>query len=301
MNRKKKVARVRVLGVAFLFAMAAGFLGFAASAEAAITIDSTNGSTGGGSFLSFSHTIGAGPNRLLVVSVAVDASLPNSDVIAMTYNGVSMTQAIEHWAPPTGSVTSTEIWYMLDSDLPLAGSYTIAITTSGNTSEIRAGSVSVFGAAQQGPEATAFADDDTAATAISQTISTLTNGAWIFDCVASDQTTTFTEDPGQFEFFDAGVVHGAAGSYEEKTGAGSESLGWTVDGASLQMSYVLAAFAPAQLSYSVGVSWPGNLATLPANLTITNGLARSTYRKPWISVSATKSNMRVASSPTSKR
>ena len=272
-NRKESVARVNVLGAAWLFAMAAGLLGLASSAEAAIAVDSTNGSTGGGSFLSFSHTVGAGPNRLLVVSVAVDASLPNSDVITMTYNGVSMTQAIEHWAPPSGAVTSTEIWYMLDSDLPLPGSYTIAITTSGNTSEIRAGSVSVFGAAQQGPEATAFADDDTAATAISQTISTLTNGAWIFDCVASDGTTTFTPDPGQNEFFDAGISHGAAGSYEEKTRAGSENQGWTVDFSSSQMSYVLAAFAPAQVYYSVGVSWPGNLAILPANIQITNGLA----------------------------
>ena len=277
MNRadreNKRAAHVNLLGAACLVGITAGFLMLTASADAAIAPDSTGGSTGGGSFLSFSHTIGAGPNRLLVVSVAIDASLPNSDVSVMTYNGVSMTEAIENWEPPTGSVTSTEIWYMLDSDLPVTGSYTIAITASGNTSEIRAGSISVFGAAQRPPEATAFADDNTAAGAISQTINTLTNGAWIFDCVASDQTTTFTPDPGQNEFFDAGIVHGAAGSYEEKTRAGAESQGWTVDGASLQMSYVLAAFAPAQVYYSVGVSWPGNLENPAANIQITNGLA----------------------------
>jgi len=158
-NRKEKLAPLQILSWVWLFAIAAGLLGFASSANAAITLDNTANGTGGGSFLSFNHTIGAGPNRLLVVSVAVDAGLPNSDVITMTYNGIPMTQAIEHWAPPTGAVTSTEIWYLLDANLPPPGLYPIDITTSGSASEIRAGSISVFGAAQQPPEATAFADD----------------------------------------------------------------------------------------------------------------------------------------------
>jgi hypothetical protein len=202
-----------------------------------IVLDNTGGgyTNSGSNTLTFQHTIGCGSNRLLVVSIAVEGSV-TYDINDVTYDGVSLTKGVEN-AVGSATYLNTEIWYMLDAALPAAGTYDIVITTTaGDTTDtnINAGAISVTGAAQGVPEATAVNDDAEAGAATIQTgITTSTDGAWIFDSVGSGQPRNFTPFDGRTEFFDImGASSGGAGTYEEKATAGLETQRWDVDGTS---------------------------------------------------------------------
>ncbi|TDJ06650.1 MAG: hypothetical protein E2O71_08655, partial [Deltaproteobacteria bacterium] len=131
----------------------------------------------------FSHTIGGGADRLLTVCIAVEAPLGSSDVTGnVTYDGVAMTKAIDNIAG-TSFDQNVEIWYMLEANLPVAGTYSVSITTTAAVN-INPGAISVTGALQQAVEATAFNDDgQSGASTIQTSLTTLTDNAWIFDCV----------------------------------------------------------------------------------------------------------------------
>jgi prepilin-type N-terminal cleavage/methylation domain-containing protein len=96
------------------------------------------------------HTInsGSGNNRLLVVCYGQEG---NSTITAMTYNGVPLT-SIHREHNPDGAENVTEMWYMLDKDMPAAsGTYNLALTvTGGNGPGIVV--LSFTGVAQQAPE-----------------------------------------------------------------------------------------------------------------------------------------------------
>ncbi|TDJ09595.1 MAG: hypothetical protein E2O71_01970, partial [Deltaproteobacteria bacterium] len=214
-----------------------------------ITFDNASSSSSSADTLDFSHTIGGGGDRLLVVCTAVEGPIGSADVTGnITYNGVTMTKAIDN-ITGTSFDQNTEIWYMLDADIPPAGTYTVSVTVTGSDN-ITAGAVSVTGAQQQPVEATAFNDDgQSGASSIQTNITTLTDGAWIFDCVGSGNAITgFTPDAGQTERWDtvASSSRGAS-STEIKATAGLATLGWTVESASNRISHVLAAFAPAPI------------------------------------------------------
>jgi hypothetical protein len=220
------------------------------SAGGGITYDNASSdSSSGVSDLTFDHTIGSGCDRLLVVCIAAEEDSPGADVVTVTYNGVALTQAVEH-SPAGSTQMQTEIWYMLESSLPAAGTYSVYIECPGmsGSANIAAGATSVIGVKQQAPEATAVNDDGGAGdSSISTQIVTVTDGAWIFECIGSgDPITGFTAESGQNERFDEpGGSSRCAGSTEEKAAAGPETQDWSTDSSSNRLSHVLAAFAPA--------------------------------------------------------
>ena len=168
----------------------------------------------------------------------VQGTIQRSQTILLDTNGVSTLDS---------SFDSVGAAHQFSFILPAAGTYPVAIAASASV-EITGGAISVSGAAQQGPEATAANDDgETSATSIQTGITTLTNKAWIFDCVGSGQDLGgFTPDPGQLERFDTGPNSSqGAGSTEEKTTAGLETIGWSGATGSNRLTHVLAAFSPA--------------------------------------------------------
>ncbi len=216
----------------------------------AITFDAVSSNTGTTSPLTFSHTIGGGSNRLLVVGVGVEGTAGNWDVTAVTYNSVALTKAVDHNVG-TATDQNTELWYMLDADLPSAGTYTVSISVSGTPGEINGGAISVTGAAQQGPEATATNDDGgTGASSIQTQITTATDGAWVFDAVGSGSAISFGPTSGQTEQFEeTGTTSAVAGGTKEVGTAGATWMNWSATGSN-RLSHSLAAFAPVASSGS---------------------------------------------------
>lgn len=215
------------------------------AARADIQFDSASSQSVNAATLNLNHAVGGGADRLLVVSVAVEAAGGSADLTAPpTFDGVDMTKAIDRTVGSSYDM-NTEIWYMLEADLPAAGSYQLSIQASG-ADDITAVAISVTGAAQQGPEATAGSDDgEGGAPSIQTQVTTLSDRAWIFDCVGSGNAISgFSPDAGQTERGDSAAAssRGAAGT-EEKTTAGLETQGWTASGSN-RISHVVAAFAP---------------------------------------------------------
>ena len=80
-------------------------------AFAQITFDNASSSNATATSLAFSHTIGGGQGRLLVLEIAVEGTNPfNADVTAIPrYNGVFLTLAVEN-VTGTSFGMNTEIW-----------------------------------------------------------------------------------------------------------------------------------------------------------------------------------------------
>jgi prepilin-type N-terminal cleavage/methylation domain-containing protein len=197
---------------------------------------------------SFSHTIGSGSNRLLVVGISIEHSASGPSVSSITYNGQALTK-IDSRGITNDYYGRAELWYSLEANLPSAGTYTIVVNTPTAPEELIAGAMSLNGVAQQAPEAKGESSADYLDT-ISTTITTLTNGAWLVDAVHSGMEYGFTPNSGQTERYDrAGGASTSrlAASTKEVAVAGSATMGWTMSGAN-RMAHEVAAFAPVPAS-----------------------------------------------------
>ena len=199
--------------------------------------------------LNFSHTIGGGENRLLVVGVGVEEVGGLVDVTSVTYDSTALTMANESYA---NNNILVEMWYMLDADLPASGSYTVSISTSGSIDGIESGACSYTGVKQSAPEATATntrEDNDN----ISTSITSNTQGAWIIDVVGADIEGSFSPDGSQTERYDTGSEDFTIAGFTEAGGNGLVTLGWDFsDGAELaQVISVWDPFVPAPDQYVV--------------------------------------------------
>ncbi len=89
-----------------------------------IAFDSNSSGSAGtaGSTLSFSHTIGSGQNRLLVVGVQSEnpsGSMPNLIITSVRYNGANLVKADHTYIEQSGYVLTVELWYLFEADLPV--------------------------------------------------------------------------------------------------------------------------------------------------------------------------------------
>ncbi len=214
----------------------------------AITFDSGSSSfsSSAGNTLSWSHTIGSEPNRLLVVGLAAEDPCVNDLVISsVKYNGVNMTlvpgsSRIEG----TSTRMKTELYYLLNGSLPAAGTYTVTVTYAGQVDNRNGGAVSLAYVKQQSAEAVNTSSNSGSGT-ISTNITTLTNGAWVVDVVGSGNPGSFTTTAsGMVERWDVSADSscGAASTRPVST-AGTVTLSWS--GPANRNSHSLAAFAPA--------------------------------------------------------
>jgi len=216
------------------------------SAGGSISFDAYSTATAAwSSSVSFSHTIGSGSNRLLVVGISIEHSASGPTVGSITYNGQPLTK-IDSRGITSDYYGRAELWYMLESGLPSAGTYNIVVNTPSSPEELIAGAISLNGVAQQAPEAKAESSADYVDT-ISSSITTLTDGAWLVDAVHSGMEYGYTPNSGQTERYDrAGGANTSrlACSTKELAVAGSTTMGWTQSGANRQ-AHEVAAFAPA--------------------------------------------------------
>ncbi|MBE3040092.1 MAG: SMP-30/gluconolactonase/LRE family protein, partial [Chloroflexi bacterium] len=199
-----------------------------------------------GTTLSWSHTTDSASNKLLVVGLAAeDTSTSDLVISSVKYNGVNM-----HLVADSNSIVGagmrmkTDLYYLLDSELPSSGTYTVTVTYAGIIAYMNGGAVSLAHVKQLAREAVAIKSNTNLST-ISTNITTLTNGAWVIDVVGSGEVGSFTTTTtGMVERWDvASGTSKGAGSTKPVETAGSTTMSW--DTPALRLSHSVAAFAPA--------------------------------------------------------
>jgi len=256
---------------------AAGFALLAVSgpASAAISFDAASRAattSTGRTSLTWTHTIGGGADRILVVGVAAeDTTTADANVTSVTYNGVALTAVPNSKITGGGTgIIETQLFYALSASLPAAGTYSVVVTFQGAVDGTSSGAVSLAGVRQAAPEAAATKVDTSGADAISTSITAATAGDWIVDVVGSGNSGSFTAGSGQTERWDI-AASGMTGASSTKalTATGATTLSWTHSGAN-RLAHSLAALAPSAggpppptFTLTTNVSGSGSVARNP--------------------------------------
>src|SRR4030095_4374553 len=133
-------------------------LGLAPAAYAAVAFDAARRpptTTTGRTSRSWSHTIGGGTDRLLMVGVAIeDVSTTDANITSVTYNGTALTAGPNSKRSGGGTgIIQPQLFYLLNAGLGAAGAKTVVVNTQGPVDGISAGAVALAPAAPAGPPA----------------------------------------------------------------------------------------------------------------------------------------------------
>ena len=183
--------------------------------------------------------LGSGGNRIVVAFIGIRDATPST----ITFNGVAMTLGISVANGGTPNFRSY-IYYLLNASLPAAGTYDLSVTPSvacwGNIA-----CLSLFGVRQVALEAAGSGSSTGTPTSWANSITTLSNYAWIVEASFSNDR-TFTPTSPQIERFDFkdGSATGIGVSSKEFVTAGATTMEQTPD-TGTAYAQVLAACAPA--------------------------------------------------------
>jgi len=230
------------------------------SSTLAITFDAASSAGAGAvAVVSWSHTVGNGADRMLVVGVTTE-SAPDALATSVTFGAQALTKVINSRAVQGSPATATELWYLPAPNMG-AGTITVNLSpavSSGNGTAC--GAVSLFGVKQAAPEAVATSATGSG-TAYSLGITTLTDGAWLVDVVnngaANSSFTTNTS--GMTERWDVTGDTQMAGacSTREVVTRGAVTDTWTSTGTGTKAQSI-AAFAPVPAAqYMIVISVDG--------------------------------------------
>jgi pectate lyase len=221
----------------------------APTAHAAIALDAASRAattSTGRTSLTWSHTVGGGADRVLLVGVAVeDSGTADANITAVTYNGVALAAVPNSKRSGGGTgIIQTQLFYLLNATLAGAGAHTVSVTTQGPVDGISAGAVSFTGVSQAVPGPAATNVDTSGADSISTAITSTVANSWIVDVVGSGNSGSFTPASGQTERWDI-AASGMTGATSTKAlgAAGSTTLGWAHNGAN-RLAHSLVAIAP---------------------------------------------------------
>lgn len=221
-----------------------------------IEFDAASSATSGdvsGDTLTWSHTVGNGSNRILVVGAACEKNGGNDNFLtisSLTYGAASMSPVAGSgiMVPASGHRVKTELYYLL---APASGTDTITVTYGGAVNRRVGGAISLTNVKQQAAEAV-ITNSNTGSSTISTDITTLTDGALVLDVVSqgdSDPNSFTTTTFGMVERWEQvsdGNGHTGAGSTKPVVSAGSTTMSWSHTG-NTRMAHSLAAFAPAEM------------------------------------------------------
>jgi len=196
----------------------------------------------------WTHMLGGGDNRVLVVALAAEDDSESDLAIAnVKYNNVEMNIVPgSNVIVGTGTKVKTVLYYLLEADLPEPGYHTVAVTyAGGDVAQRLGGSISRANVAQQAPEAV-VTNSNTGQDTISTNITTVTADAWVVDVVACDAEGSFsTTTGGMTERWDvsgddAGST--AAGATKSPASAGLTTMSWSYSSGADMLAHSIAAF-----------------------------------------------------------
>src|SRR5262245_2103635 len=255
------------------FVLSAVALAVSPSAHAAVGFDAASRAattTTGRTSLAWSHTIGGGADRVLLVGVAVeDTTTTDANITSVTYNGVALTAVPNSKINGGGTgIIQTQLFYLLNATLAGAGAHTVNVTTQGPVDGISAGAVSFTGVNQAAPGPAATKVDTSGADSISTSITSTVANSWIVDVVGSGNSGSFTPGSGQTERWDI-AASGMTGAMSTKAlgATGATTMAQAHSGAN-RLAHSLVQIAP-----STGGT-PQNF-TLTTNVSGTGTVTRS--------------------------
>jgi pectate lyase len=257
-------------------------LAAAPSATAAITFDAASRAattSTGRTSLSWSHTIGGGTDRFLLVGVAVeDASTADANITGVTFGGTPLIAVPNSKRSGGGTgIIQTQLFYLVSANLGAAGTRSINVTMQGAVDGIVGGAVSLAGVVQAAPQSVATNVDTSGADSISTSISSAAASSWVVDVVGSGNSGSFTASSGQTERNDI-AASGMTGAMSTKalTTAGSTTLGWAHNGAN-RLAHSLCSLAPSggggpqTFTLTTNVSGSGTVSRNPNAASYTAG------------------------------
>jgi pectate lyase len=229
--------------------LAALALASASPAAAAITFDAASRAattSTGRTSLSWSHTIGGGVDRILVVGVAAeDATTADANITSVTFGGTPLVAVPNSKRSGGGTgIIQTQFFYLLNASAGAAGTRTIVVTMQGAVDGISAGGVSLAGVSQTAPQSVATNVDTSGADSISTSITSAAANSWVVDVVGSGNSGSFTAGSGQTERWDI-AASGMTGAMSTKalTTSGSTTMGQAHNGAN-RLAHSLVSLAP---------------------------------------------------------
>jgi len=261
-----------------------------------IAHDATTTNQGSGD-RSFSHTIGSGDNRLLVVEVAFEDDNSGITVNDVTYNSQSLTEIDSASIESSGYTAQTSLWYMLN---PPTGAHTVTVDVSATPYRDVLVAASSYENINQ---ATGLVDSCTAGVTsnpISCSVTTSVDNSWVMSVVENGNLGDYTYSAGtkRWELDGSASSSTGAGGDDIDTTAGSHSVSWSHSN-NLRQSMVAAAFAPATISqgswhylgsHNNGSSYNWNLSGIDEQSEIglrcnaTDGSGESDYYTPGINL-----------------
>jgi len=225
LSRRGKSPLARLAGVRIFQAFVL-FLFWIGPASAAISVDSTVTAVSPNqvSSLTWSHVVGSGSNRILVVGISFrDGNVSASSV---KYGGVSLT--LIGAVNSGGNQNRTEMWYLL---APTTGTASIVVTMSASKA-IAAASISFAGVHQSTPLGTPVTGTSNGSTTASVTLASA-SGQVVLDTVtangdANSLTANGSQTPQWGIFSGSGDAGNARGAGSTKPGASSTTMSWTL-------------------------------------------------------------------------
>lgn len=196
-----------------------------------------------GTSYSFSHTVGSGSDRLLLVWVGNGSTADT--VSAVSYNGVSMTLSKKQ--ARSDNALYGYVWYLVNPD---SGAHNVTITHSSAETFANSGAASFTGCYQGAPEATTGGNPT--ATSLTLTVTTTSDNCWLFGGFYASGATMSAGSGTTFIGTSTGTTI-SAHSNGAKTPAGSHSM--SASGGGGQAWYgAMVAFAPAVTAVpSIGI------------------------------------------------
>lgn len=200
-----------------------------ASVGGGIGFDAASSATGNTNSLSWSHTVGVGSNRILIVGVSIMNSATQT-VTGVTYAGTALTPV---GFQNNGTNCRVEIWRLV---APATGPNNIVVTLSASARFV-AGAVSFSNVDQTNPiDAATFAPPGNS-NAPSVIVTTVTDNSWVIDTLAAIQNITVTVGAGQSEHWNINIgggpnrINGAGSTEGPKTPAGAVTMSWSLSAA----------------------------------------------------------------------
>jgi len=243
-------------------------------ASAAISFNSASSGSDTDEDVTFSHTVNAGDNKILIVGVSLesDNSPPCPAVQSITYNGVALTLIDAQPYGGSENKNRVELWYLLNPD---EGTHNVVSTLTGPIGDDghNVGAITINGAAQQAPEASNKASGDSSTASVS--VTTQTDGAWVIDVVGNSRSSLDqTAAAGQMERWEEGQDAHSNGSTRPVATAGAATMSWTLDSSRI-WAIVAASFAPAGAAvtqYTIEASAGSNGSITPSgSVTVNEG------------------------------